>query len=75
MRLHHVEALRQTVIGPLTSYRDAQERIRKRVKEDLKTSCGRYEEMRNVTLPRTRRAYERKCEEVSSAGQPPQRCC
>ncbi|PWN44996.1 RhoGAP-domain-containing protein [Ceraceosorus guamensis] len=64
VRLSHIETLKQGVIVPLHHYRDSQERIRKRVKEDLKTSCGRYEEMRNVTLPRAKRSYEKKSEEV-----------
>ena len=66
-RMHYVETLRQGVIAPLTVYRDGQERIRKRVKEDLKMSIGRYDEMRNSTLPRTKKTYEKRCDEVSSA--------
>lgn len=45
-------------------YRDAQERIRKRVKEDMRTSIGKYDEMRHTTLPRAKKAYEKRCEEV-----------
>ncbi|PWN51926.1 RhoGAP-domain-containing protein [Violaceomyces palustris] len=63
-RSHMVEALRETVIGPLLAFRDSQERIRKRVKEDLKTSLSNYDEMRFSTLPRIRKAYEKKAEEV-----------
>jgi hypothetical protein len=65
-RYHYIEALRQGVIVPLLAYRDVQERMRKRIKEDLKTSIGRYDEMRNYTLPRARKNYEKKCDEVST---------
>ncbi|UZJ55308.1 hypothetical protein CBS101457_004628 [Exobasidium rhododendri] len=63
-RLYYIETMRQGVTLPLTVYRDAQERIRKRIKEDLKTSIGRYDEMRNHTLPRARKTYEKRCDEV-----------
>lgn len=64
-RLTYIETLKQGVITPLTMYRDAQERIRKRVKEDLRTSIGKYDEMRHTTLPRAKKLYEKRCEEVS----------
>lgn len=38
-----IESLRHAVIAPLIAFRDAQERIRKRVKEDLKTSSHDYD--------------------------------
>lgn len=63
-RLHYIEALRQSVIVPLTVYRDAQERIRRRVKDDLKTSIAAYDEMRQSTLPRAKKVYDKRCEEV-----------
>lgn len=64
-RVTYIETLRQGVIAPLTLYRDAQERIRKRVKEDLRTSIGKYDEMRHTILPRAKKTYEKRCEEVS----------
>lgn len=63
-RSYMVETCRQGVLVPLLAFRDSQERIRKRVKEDLRTSLAQYDEMRNVSLPKIRRAYERKAEEV-----------
>ncbi|KAN0063053.1 hypothetical protein ACQY0O_004216 [Thecaphora frezii] len=63
-RAHTIETIRQAVLTPLLAFRDSQERIRKRVKEDLRTSLSHYDDMRNVTLPRIRKAYERKAEEV-----------
>lgn len=63
-RLHYVETIKQGVIAPLTVYRDAQERIRKRVKDDLKISISAYDEMRQTTLPRAKKMYDKRCEEV-----------
>lgn len=63
-RMHYAETLRQGVVAPLTMYRDAQERIRKRVKDDLKTSIAAYDDMRFHTLPRAKKAYDKKCDEV-----------
>lgn len=64
IRMHYVETIKQGVITPLTVYRDAQERIRKRVKDDLKTSISAYDEMRQSTLPRAKKVYDKRCEEV-----------
>ncbi|MCO5565543.1 hypothetical protein L7F22_019217 [Adiantum nelumboides] len=63
-RLHYIETIKQGVIAPLTVYRDAQERIRKRVKDDLKISISAYDEMRQSTLPRAKKVYDKRCEEV-----------
>lgn len=63
-RLHYVETIKQGVIAPLSVYSYAQERIRKRVKDDLKTSISAYDEMRQTTLPRAKKAYDKRCEEV-----------
>lgn len=62
-RSHHLESLRQTVINPLLTFRDSQERIRKRVKQDVKASSTDYEEgSRN--LKASKRSYEKRCEEM-----------
>ncbi|EPQ28825.1 uncharacterized protein PFL1_03628 [Pseudozyma flocculosa PF-1] len=63
-RAHAIETIKQAVLTPLLAFRDSQERIRKRVKEDLRTSLAHYDDMRNIHLPRVRRAYEKKAEEV-----------
>ena len=68
-RSHMIDTIRQAVVTPLSAFRDSQERIRKRVKEDLKTHLSNYDEMRNVTLPRIKRQYDRKCEEVEALRQ------
>ncbi|KDN48220.1 RhoGAP-domain-containing protein [Tilletiaria anomala UBC 951] len=65
-RSHMADTIRQGVLTPLIAFRDAQERIRKRVKEDLKTHLSNYDEMRNVTLPRIKKQYDKKCEEVET---------
>lgn len=63
-RSYMVETCRQGVLAPLLAFRDAQERIRKRVKEDVRNSLAQYDEMRNVSLPKIRRTYEKRAEEV-----------
>ncbi|KAJ9476513.1 putative GTPase-activating protein BEM2/IPL2 (putative) [Pseudozyma hubeiensis] len=65
-RSYMVETCRQGVLAPLLAFRDAQERIRKRVKEDVRTSLSQYDEMRNTNLPRIRRTYEKRAEEVEN---------
>ncbi|SPO21250.1 uncharacterized protein UTRI_00727 [Ustilago trichophora] len=65
-RSYMVETCRQGVLVPLLAFRDSQERIRKRVKEDLRNSLSQYDEMRNISLPKIRRAYEKKAEEVEN---------
>lgn len=54
---------RRHVLQPIVQFRDAQERIRRRVKDDLKLCVDDYEDMLTSTLPRIRRNYERRCEE------------
>lgn len=63
LRLNLLMECRRHVLQPISLYRDAQERIRRRVKDDLKLCVDDYNEMLNVTLPRIRRNYERRCEE------------
>ncbi|KAK0555557.1 hypothetical protein OC845_000126 [Tilletia horrida] len=64
MRQSLAENLRYHVIGPLQAFRESQERIRRRVKEDLKASLADYDQMRDTTLPRLRKVYEKKCEQL-----------
>jgi len=54
---------KRLVLQPVVQFRDAQERIRRRVKDDLKNCVDDYEEMLHTTLPRIRRTYEKRCEE------------
>ncbi|WFD29433.1 hypothetical protein MSPP1_000442 [Malassezia sp. CBS 17886] len=64
MRLKTLVAWRGGTLQPILQFRDAQERIRRRVKEDLRACVDEYVDMRDTTLPRIRRAYEKKCEEL-----------
>ncbi|KAH8979730.1 hypothetical protein EDB86DRAFT_2983704, partial [Lactarius hatsudake] len=51
------------VINPLSTLKDAQDRTRKRVKDDLKESAAAYADYAENTLPKLKRAYFRKCQE------------
>ncbi|KAH9167603.1 Rho GTPase activation protein [Lactarius sanguifluus] len=51
------------VINPLSTLKDAQDRTRKRVKDDLKGSAAAYADYAENTLPKLKRAYFRKCQE------------
>ncbi|CAD6891026.1 unnamed protein product [Tilletia laevis] len=64
MRQSLVDDLRDNVVFPLQKFGESQERIRRRVKEDLKVSMADYDQMRDNTLPRLRRTYEKKCEQL-----------
>ncbi|KAL0950641.1 hypothetical protein HGRIS_007429 [Hohenbuehelia grisea] len=52
-------------LAPLTTLRDSQERTRKRIKEDLKTSASAYSEYANETLPKLKTRYVKKFAEVN----------
>lgn len=69
VRVAFAETLRTSVIAPLRQYHDAQERIRRRVKDDLKGSLADYDEMRHVHLKRVKKTYDRSCEIVDSLKQ------
>lgn len=63
VRLNTLMDCKRLVLQPVVQFRDAQERIRRRVKDDLKNCVDDYEEMLHTTLPRIRRTYEKRCEE------------
>ncbi|CCU98154.1 unnamed protein product [Malassezia sympodialis ATCC 42132] len=63
VRLNTLMDCKRLVLQPVVQFRDAQERIRRRVKDDLKNCVDDYEEMLHTTLPRIRRMYEKRCEE------------
>ncbi|KDQ54847.1 hypothetical protein JAAARDRAFT_181517 [Jaapia argillacea MUCL 33604] len=52
------------VLNPLTALKETQERTRKRIKEDLKESIAAHVDYAENTLPRLKRNYLRKCQEV-----------
>lgn len=68
-RLYFVENLKTTSIQPLRNFHDAQDRIRRRVKEDLKHSLADYDEARHSQHKRIRKNYERACELVETLKQ------
>lgn len=63
LRLNSLMEWKRSVLQPVLQFRDAQERIRRRVKDDLKSCVDDYNDMLHTTLPRIRRAYEKRCEE------------
>ncbi|KAH7883937.1 hypothetical protein F5I97DRAFT_1930151 [Phlebopus sp. FC_14] len=55
---------RQAFLTTLTVDVETQERTRKRIKDDLKESYNAYTEYAENTLPKLKRAYLKKCQEV-----------
>ncbi|KAF8139875.1 hypothetical protein EV363DRAFT_1498278 [Boletus edulis] len=65
-------------VNSLMTLKETQERTRKRIKEDLKDSISTYSDYAENALPKLKRAYLKKCQEVedhklaaASASQPP----
>ncbi|EGO28450.1 hypothetical protein SERLADRAFT_445900 [Serpula lacrymans var. lacrymans S7.9] len=52
------------IVNPLNFLKETQERTRKRIKEDLKESSNSYNEFAENTLPKLKRTYLKKCQEV-----------
>ncbi|PWN18413.1 RhoGAP-domain-containing protein [Microstroma glucosiphilum] len=63
-RTHFIEAVKAHTIAPLRAFHDAQDRIRRRIKEDIRNSLLDYEEMRMRELKRIKRNYDRACENL-----------
>ncbi|KAL1406017.1 hypothetical protein Q8F55_007700 [Vanrija albida] len=57
-----INALRDDVVGPLTSLRDTQSRIRQRIREDLKAATDAYEDYAFSKVPKLKRSYDSKCQ-------------
>ncbi|CAO1635151.1 unnamed protein product [Sympodiomycopsis kandeliae] len=68
-RASYIETLKVHTIAPLRSFHDSQDRIRRRVKEDLKSSLAAYHDMRHVQLKKARRNYEKACETLEALKQ------
>ncbi|KAH0838640.1 hypothetical protein J3R83DRAFT_6965 [Lanmaoa asiatica] len=65
-------------VSSLMALKETQERTRKRIKEDLKESHSAYSDYAENTLPKLKRSYLKKCQEVedyklaaSAPSQPP----
>ncbi|OCH92733.1 RhoGAP-domain-containing protein [Obba rivulosa] len=56
--------LTSDIINPLVALRETQDRIRKRIREDLKDAISAHTEYAENTLPRLKRNYLKKCQEV-----------
>ncbi|WFD36377.1 hypothetical protein MCUN1_003256 [Malassezia cuniculi] len=65
-RTNALNAWKQTTLKKITQFRHEQERIRRRVKDELRSCVGDHAEMLNSTLPRIKKTYERKCEEFET---------
>lgn len=63
-RTAFANTLKRDVLPPLYALRETQERTRKRIKEDLKESTLAHQEYLENVLPRLKRTYLKKCQDV-----------
>ena len=63
-RTAFANTLKQDVLPPLYALRETQERTQKRIKEDLKESTLAHQEYLENVLPRLKRNYLKKCQDV-----------
>ncbi|KAI5124481.1 hypothetical protein M0805_008363 [Coniferiporia weirii] len=63
-RMAFLQALTVDVIDPIAALKDTQDRTRKRIKEDIKDSTNAHQDYAENVLPRLKRAYFKKCQEV-----------
>ncbi|KAL4069347.1 hypothetical protein J3A83DRAFT_4537308 [Scleroderma citrinum] len=70
-----LSTLTSDVVNALISLKETQERTRKRIKEDIKESSNAYTDYAENVLPKLKRTYLRKCQEVedykAAAAAPP----
>ncbi|KAF8557363.1 RhoGAP-domain-containing protein [Imleria badia] len=73
-----LSTLTSDAVNSLMTLKEIQERTRKRIKEDLKESISAYSDYAENTLPKLKRSYLKKCQEVedhklaaASTPQPP----
>lgn len=57
-------SVKDSILPPLFTFRETQERTRKRIREDLRESTLAHQEYAETVLPRLRRTYLKKCQEV-----------
>jgi hypothetical protein len=55
--------IRTQVVDVLTSFRDGKQRVRKRVKEELRTASSEYADYK-ASVQRYQKAYDRSCDQV-----------
>ena len=63
-RTAFANTIRMDVLPPLKALREEQERTRKRIYEDLKDGTSAHIDYLENTLPRLKRQYLKKCQEV-----------
>ncbi|KAJ9124055.1 hypothetical protein QFC22_000848 [Naganishia vaughanmartiniae] len=63
-RVAYVTALEETVFKELQEIRDRQTKIRTRIKDDLKMAESRYKDCADHTVPKLKKAYFKKCQEL-----------
>ncbi|KAI0374525.1 RhoGAP-domain-containing protein [Pilatotrama ljubarskyi] len=63
-RTAFLENLGSHVIEPLANFKEEQDRIRKRVREDLKDAITAHADYAENVLPRLKRTYLKKCQEA-----------
>lgn len=59
-----LSTLTEDAVNALTTLKETQERTRKRIKDDIKDSNNAYADYAENTLPKLKRTYLRKCQEV-----------
>ncbi|OSD05850.1 RhoGAP-domain-containing protein [Trametes coccinea BRFM310] len=63
-RTAFLENLGSNVIDPLANFKEEQDRIRKRIREDLKDAITAHADFAENVLPRLKRNYLKKCQEA-----------
>ncbi|CDO72738.1 hypothetical protein BN946_scf184990.g21 [Trametes cinnabarina] len=63
-RTAFLENLGTNVIDPLANFKEEQDRIRKRIREDLKDAITAHADFAENVLPRLKRNYLKKCQEA-----------
>ncbi|KAI0047664.1 RhoGAP-domain-containing protein [Auriscalpium vulgare] len=59
-----MNTLAMDVILPLVSFKESQERTRKRIKEDIRESATAHSDFAESQLPKLKRTYLKKCQDV-----------
>ncbi|KAI0757346.1 RhoGAP-domain-containing protein [Daedaleopsis nitida] len=59
-----METLGMHVIEPLSNFKEEQDRIRKRIRDDVKDAITAHSEFAEGVLPRLKRTYIKKCQET-----------
>ncbi|THH11784.1 hypothetical protein EW145_g435 [Phellinidium pouzarii] len=63
-RMAFLQSLTVDVIDPITTLKETQDRTRKRIREDIKDSTLAHQDYAENALPRLKRTYFKRCQEV-----------